>query len=138
MPHLEELAAKHRDDGLVLIGVHTTNGAERMREFVAEQGIDYPVASDVANQTTSAFAVDSYPDYYLIDRRGILRVADLANAGVDDAVAALLAEPAPKEAQGDAADAGGAKPDAEQLLAAALASAKRSGRNVLVHVHGPG
>ena len=128
MPHLKDLAKKHADEGLVVIGVHTTNGGDRMAAFVEEQGIDYPVAVDVENKTTSAFAVDSYPDYYLIDRKGDLRVADCANAGIDAAIEALLAEPVPDDL----------KPDAEELYRNALAEAKETDRNVLIHVHGPG
>lgn len=133
MPHLLELAAKHKDRGLVVIGVHTTASGEQMPAFLAEQKITYPVAVDVDNQTTKAFAVDSYPDYYLIDRKGILRVADLANGELDRALEALLAEPA---AAG--APAAAEKPDAEALFTTALAEAKRSDRKVLIHVHGPG
>ena len=114
MPHLKELAQKHKDRGLVVLGVHTTNAGDQMAAFVEEQGIQYPVALDIDNQTTKAFAVDSYPDYYLIDRQGNLRVADLANAEVDRVVELLLAEPAP------ATD----KPDAENLYAAALAAVR--------------
>jgi hypothetical protein len=128
VPHLEELASKHADDGFVLIGVHTTGSAERMPAFVEEQGIDYPVAIDVDKATATAFAVDSYPDYHLIDRSGNLRVADCANAGIDAAVTALLAEPAPADV----------KPDAEQLFRDALGEAAKTERHVLVHVHGPG
>lgn len=128
MPHLKELSAKYKDRGLVVIGVHTTSAGEKMPAFVKEQGIGYAVALDIDNQTTKAFAVDSYPDYYMVDRAGKLRFADLANAEVDRAIETLLAEPAPAVA----------KPDAEQLFAAALATARKDGKNVLIHVHGPG
>ncbi len=133
MPHLLELASKHKDAGLVVIGVHTTNGADRMPAFVDEQKITYPVCIDVDNATTTAFAVDSYPDYYLIDRAGNLRVADLQNAALDGAITALLAEKAPPVA---AAAAG--ERDAQKRLDAGLAAAKASDRKLLVHVHGPG
>lgn len=133
MPHLLELASKHKDAGLVVIGVHTTNGADRMAAFVDEQKITYPVCADVDNATTTAFAVDSYPDYYLIDRAGNLRVADLQNAALDGAITALLAEKAPPVA---AAAAG--ERDAQKRLDAGLAAAKASDRKLLVHVHGPG
>ena len=96
MPHLKELYAKHKADGLVVIGVHTTNQGEKMADFVKQEGLTWPVAVDVDNKTVKAFAVDSYPDYYIIDRSGKLRVADLANGELDKAVAALLMEPAPK------------------------------------------
>ena len=92
MPKLRELAERYEDQGLVLIGVHTTRGGEDMADYVADSGIDYPVAIDVDSQTTSAFAVDSYPDYYLIDRAGNLRVADLANGDLERALGVLLAE----------------------------------------------
>ncbi len=133
MPHLLELVAKHKDQGLVVIGVHTTNGGDKMAAFVAEQKIPYATAIDVDNETTKAFAVDSYPDYYLIDRAGNLRVADLQNAAVDAAIATLLAEPAPADTKGRPEEL-----DAKKRLDLAIADARRSDRNVLVHVHGPG
>lgn len=136
MPHLIELADKHKDDGLVVLGVHTTNGSEKAAAFVAEQKIPYPIATDVDAKTVAAFAVDSFPDYYLIDRAGNLRVADLQNGALDAAVATLLAEPAPTAAP--AAPAWAAEKDAQKRLAGALADAKASQRNLLVHVHGPG
>jgi peroxiredoxin len=132
VPHLLELAQKHKDQGLVVIGVHTTDKGDDMAAFVADQKITYPVAIDVDNKTTSTFAVDSFPDYYLIDRAGNLRVADLQNAYVDAAIAKLLAEPAQATAK--------AKPqelDAQMRLDQSIADAKQSERNVLVHVHGP-
>jgi hypothetical protein len=134
VPHLLELARKHADAGLVVIGVHTTNGADRMAAFVEEQGITYPVCADVDNKTTTAFAVDSYPDYYLIDRAGKLRVADLQNGALDDAIKTLLAEPASDGAKPVAAE----ELVAQKRLDAAIASAKATDRKVLVHVHGPG
>lgn len=133
MPHLLELANKHKDQGLVVIGVHTTSGADKMPAFVDEQKITYPVCIDVDNATTKAFAVDSYPDYYLIDRAGKLRVADLQNGALDAAIAVLLAEKAPADGAKAAAEA-----DAQKRLDEALAAAKASDRKVLVHVHGPG
>ena len=41
-----------------------------------------------------AYGGNSYPDYFVIDRKGNLRFADLANAELDKAVELLLAEPA--------------------------------------------
>lgn len=135
MPHLLELAQKHKDAGLVVIGVHTTNGANKMAAFVAEQKITYPVCVDVDSATVKAFAVDSYPDYYLIDRAGNLRVADLQNSALDGAIAALLAEKAPAAAKEPAK---AEERDAQKRLDGALAEAKASDRKLLVHVHGPG
>ena len=53
----------------------------------------YPVAFD-GGKLMKAFKCDSFPDYVIIDRKGITRVVDLANADVEKAVKMLLAEKA--------------------------------------------
>jgi hypothetical protein len=95
MPKLNQLAADHADQGLVLIGIHSTERSDTMEEFVKEHGIKYPVAVDDGRTTTTRFGVDSFPDYYLIDRHGKVRFADLANHEIERAVKMLLAEPPP-------------------------------------------
>ena len=95
MPHLKELLAKHREDGLAVVGIHTTSRGDQMADFVKEQELPWPVAVDVDRKTVTAFRVDSYPDYYIIDRAGKLRVADLQNGDLDRVVELLLKEKAP-------------------------------------------
>jgi thiol-disulfide isomerase/thioredoxin len=92
MPHLKELYARHKDEGLVVIGVHTKTKAEEMSAYVKEVELPWAVAVDAEGETVKSFAVDSYPDYYVIDRQGNLRVADLANKELDRVVEALLKE----------------------------------------------
>ena len=94
IPHLKELAEKHANDDLVVIGIHTDNDADKGPDYVRDEAIRYPVAFDTNNEVIARFHVDSYPDYYLIDRSGKLRFADLSNGDVDRAVEMLLAEPA--------------------------------------------
>ena len=95
IPHLKELAAKYEAEGLVVIGIHTDDDAAKGPDYVREEKISYPVAFDENNEVIPRFHVDSYPDYYLIDRSGKLRFADLMNDELDRAVEMLLAEPAP-------------------------------------------
>jgi len=42
--------------------------------------------------TNAAYRANSFPDYYLIDRSGVLRWADIANADVEKAIRILLKE----------------------------------------------
>jgi hypothetical protein len=63
-----------------------------MPDFIREQGILYPVAIDTEGKTVESFHVDSFPDYYVIDKSGNLRVADLANAELDRVIELLLKE----------------------------------------------
>lgn len=87
---------KYADQGLVIIGVCATNGAEKMAETVKEWGIEYPVARDVDGATVAAYHADSFPDYYLIDRAGRLRITDCKNGSIDEAIELLLSEKAPQ------------------------------------------
>jgi len=89
---LKELHERYKDQGLVLIGVHTERGGENMADFVKNEKIPYPVALDTEGKTIEAFAVDSYPDYYVIDKSGRVRIADLANAELDRVIENLLKE----------------------------------------------
>lgn len=104
VPHLKDLHEKFSPKGLVLLGIHTRAAAEKADATVREKGIPYLVALDAegkdakkTDSTIEAYAVDSYPDYYLVDRAGRLRFADLANGEIDRAIEYLLAEPAPAE-----------------------------------------
>ena len=95
IPHVKKLLDEYADAGLVFIGVHTTKGGANLTTFLEQNGVTWPVAQDRDNLTVKAFAVDGYPDYYLIDRAGNLRVADLKNNDLERAVKALIAEDLP-------------------------------------------
>lgn len=95
VPELNALQEKYADDGLVVLGVHTTDQAEDMASFVKQYAVEYAVAADVAGETALAYDVDSYPDVYVIDHEGRLRFADIVNLRHDNleaAVQVLLAE----------------------------------------------
>ena len=61
-----------------------------MGDTVKQKGIKYPVAEDTG--TIAAYKANSYPDYYIIDRNGVLRWADIVNRDVEKAIKHLLAE----------------------------------------------
>jgi hypothetical protein len=97
LPHVKEWQKRYTDKGLVVIGVHTPYGAEKLKEFVKEKELNYLVALDQSpdgkkGKTIEKYMVDSFPDYYFIDRKGVLRYADCANRSAEDAIQELLAE----------------------------------------------
>ena len=53
--------------------------------------MDYPVTFD-GGKLMKKFNCDSFPDYVVIDKKGIVRVVDLANAEVEKAIQMMLAE----------------------------------------------
>lgn len=81
-------------DGLEIIGVHTTLGSDEVEQFVTDNSIPWPIAVDVDKKTVSAWHVHNYPDYYLIDRSGNLRVADLYEGHLEMATTAMLSKDA--------------------------------------------
>jgi thiol-disulfide isomerase/thioredoxin len=97
MPKLKQLRSKYQDQGFEIIGVHTTSDADTMAEYVRSEGIEWPTASDLDKRTVNAWSVNSYPDVYLIDRAGKLRMADVHEPHLVQAIELLLAEGAESE-----------------------------------------
>ena len=95
IPHTNELMEKYSKQGVVIIGVCAKRGAEKMADTVKQRGIKYPVAEDTG--TIASYKANSYPDYYIIDRNGALRWADIANRDVEKAIKILLEEKAKAE-----------------------------------------
>jgi thiol-disulfide isomerase/thioredoxin len=89
IPHTNELAEKYKGK-VVFIGVCHPRGGEKMADTVKEKGIKYPVCLDGDGATAKAYAVNGFPDYYIINAEGKLAIADCANDSVEKAIEALL------------------------------------------------
>jgi thiol-disulfide isomerase/thioredoxin len=77
-PYVRAWSQAYRDDGLVVIGVHTPEFSfehelDRVRQATKERGIDYPVAADNDYEIWSAFDNHYWPALYFVDADGIIR-----------------------------------------------------------------
>jgi thiol-disulfide isomerase/thioredoxin len=77
-PYVRAWSHDYRDDGLIVIGVHTPEFAferdvDGVRRATREQAIDYPVAIDNEYEVWSAFANHYWPALYFADREGVIR-----------------------------------------------------------------
>ncbi|MBV9424355.1 MAG: redoxin domain-containing protein [Solirubrobacterales bacterium] len=77
-PYVRAWSRAYRDDGLIVIGVHTPefsfeHGIEGVRRAIKERAIDYPVAVDNDYAIWDAFDNHYWPALYSIDRNGIIR-----------------------------------------------------------------
>jgi thiol-disulfide isomerase/thioredoxin len=77
-PYVRAWSQAYRDDGLVVIGVHTPEFSfehelERVRQATAERAIDYPVALDNDYELWRAFDNHYWPALYFVDRDGVIR-----------------------------------------------------------------
>jgi thiol-disulfide isomerase/thioredoxin len=77
-PYVRAWSQAYRDDGLVVIGVHTPefsfeHDIDGVRQATTERGIDYPVALDTEYEIWSAFANSYWPALYFVDADGVIR-----------------------------------------------------------------
>jgi Thioredoxin like C-terminal domain/AhpC/TSA family len=77
-PYVRAWAQAYRDDGLVVIGVHTPefsfeHDIDGVRRAVEERAIDYPVAADNDYEIWRAFANHYWPALYFVDPDGLIR-----------------------------------------------------------------
>jgi hypothetical protein len=77
-PYVRAWAQAYRNDGLVVIGVHTPefsfeHDIDGVRHATRERAIDYPVAVDNDYEIWSAFANRYWPALYFVDADGIIR-----------------------------------------------------------------
>jgi SAM-dependent methyltransferase len=77
-PYVRAWSRAYRNDGLVVIGVHTPEFSfeheiDRVRQATTERAIDYPVAVDNDYAICSAFDNHYWPALYFVDADGMIR-----------------------------------------------------------------
>jgi hypothetical protein len=77
-PYVRAWSQAYRNDGLVVIGVHTPESSfehdsDGVRQATRQRAIDYPVALDNDYEIWSAFANHYWPALYFVDADGIIR-----------------------------------------------------------------
>jgi thiol-disulfide isomerase/thioredoxin len=77
-PYVRAWSQAYRDDGLVVIGVHTPEFSfeheiQCVRQATKERAIDYPVALDNNYVIWSSFDNHYWPALYFVDGEGVIR-----------------------------------------------------------------
>jgi thiol-disulfide isomerase/thioredoxin len=77
-PYVRAWAQKYKDQGLVVIGVHTPEfsfekNVDNIRRAAKEQGVEYPIAIDSDYGIWDAFNNRYWPALYFIDAQGRIR-----------------------------------------------------------------
>jgi len=78
LPYVRRWAEKYRDQGLVVIGVHTPEfefekNVDNVRWAIKDMNVDYPVAVDSDYAIWGAFNNQYWPALYFIDAKGRVR-----------------------------------------------------------------
>jgi len=77
-PYVRAWSRAYRQDGLVVIGVHTPEFSfehqiDRIRQAIKDREIEYPVAVDNDYAIWNAFGNQYWPALYFIDTEGVIR-----------------------------------------------------------------
>ncbi|PZM15139.1 cytochrome c biogenesis protein DipZ [Rhizobium tubonense] len=129
LPYVQAWADKYRDQGLVVIGVHSPEFAfekkiDNVKRAIGDFKIGYPVAIDNDFKIWRAFDNNYWPAHYLVDAKGQIRYHHFGEGDYDKAEKAiqdLLAEAGSQKAESDVV-----KPVAKGAEAAADLSSIRS------------
>ena len=103
VPYIRAWAAKYRERGLVVVGVHTPEfkfeeDLVNINAAVGRFQIDYPIAVDSGQQIWQAWGNRYWPALYLVDANGKIRHHQFGEGGYDKmerAIQSLLAEASP-------------------------------------------
>lgn len=99
IPHMDELAEKHEADGVTVIGVAIWPN-DRMTptvEYVKDKGDDmsYTVCADIDNKSAKKFmeatGSNGIPTVMIVNREGVLAWVGHPMAGMDEALAQIIA-----------------------------------------------
>ncbi|RDK07938.1 thioredoxin family protein [Cupriavidus lacunae] len=100
LPHVKQWYEKYKDQGLVVVGVHTPEYAfekstANVEAALSRLDVRYPVAQDNAYGTWSAFRNEYWPALYLIDADGRIVYQHFGEGGyakTEAVIQKLLAE----------------------------------------------
>ena len=91
LPVVDELYKKYRDMGLVAIGIHSKFKAENLGAFLKKNKLTMPIAQD-SGETEKKYSVHFWSAYFLIDKKGIVRYANLDRVPAEKLIQELLRE----------------------------------------------
>lgn len=94
IPMLQGLKEEYGDAGLVVVGVHHQTGWDKAPEALERRHADFLIAHDEGGKFRAGIKSDQDPDFYVIDRAGQLRYADIRTESVSAAVKQLIEEDA--------------------------------------------
>ncbi len=125
LPYIEAWSEEYRDDGLVVVGVHSPEfpferEADNVSRAIDQNGLTYPVVQDNELGTWDSFQNQYWPAKYLIDTDGRVRYTHFGEGDYEQterAIRSLLAESGSgglgrkAKASAEAADPGLATPE---------------------------
>ncbi|WP_395822614.1 thioredoxin family protein [Collimonas sp.] len=101
LPYVKSWYQKYKDQGLVVVGVHTPEypferNTDNVKTAIKRLGVPYPVAQDNQYATWNAYHNQYWPAVYLIDKKGQVVYTHFGEGQygqTEEAIKKLLAQP---------------------------------------------
>jgi thiol-disulfide isomerase/thioredoxin len=90
LPELQALYEKHRAKGFEILAISVDADRFTVEEFWKDHDYAFPVAMRAPAHTQAFGPVKATPTLYLIDRKGLLRMARIGGMGKEQMEAKLL------------------------------------------------
>lgn len=91
IPLLKELYAKHRDQGLAVIGISLDDNPQALQSMVASKGLAWPqIRAGKTGELVKLFNVTRTPTHYLLDRDGKIAANGVQAARLNETITGLL------------------------------------------------
>ncbi len=95
IPTLINYYEAHKANGFVIIGIEAGEPQNDVHQFAQQHGMTYPVWFDLKAAAMDAFKNENLPSSYVIDRKGMVRLAwvgEISNEMLEKYVTPLIAE----------------------------------------------
>lgn len=89
LPYLKNWHTKYKDNGLVIVGVHTPEfefekTVANVQKAIKDFGLEYPIMQDNNYATWNAYNNRYWPAKYLVDKEGIIRYTHFGEGDYDE------------------------------------------------------
>ena len=95
LPHVVDWYEKYKDNGFVVVGVHTPEfefekKTKNVQNAISQYKIGYPVSQDNDYGTWSAYGNRYWPAHYLVDVNGVVRFVHFGEGSYDETESAIV------------------------------------------------
>ena len=92
-PILQRALARHRADGLVVVGIVVRDNSEAVRAFMTRMGASWSAVMDPGEDVARRFGIYAPPETFFIDPQGVVagrQIGQLTAADLDRQLALIL------------------------------------------------
>jgi thiol-disulfide isomerase/thioredoxin len=74
MPFLQDIYEEWQDDGLIIITINLRESSDKIRQFMKEYELTFPVLLDTGGEISRKYFVTGIPTTYFLDEYGVIKV----------------------------------------------------------------